>query len=64
MLLIPAFELGLWNTWIFMLGYFLPYLLWSLTAESKAVSKKMKEASIPLKHEKVMKISFVSFIKE
>jgi protein-S-isoprenylcysteine O-methyltransferase Ste14 len=59
MSLIPAFEIGMWNAWIFMLGYFLPYLLWCLTSQGKAVSKKMKETSVPVKHERTVSISFM-----
>lgn len=59
MSLIPAFEIGLWNAWIFMLGYFLPYILWSFTSRGKAVSKKMKETEMPVKHEKIMAKTFM-----
>jgi len=52
---IPAFELGLWNAWIFMIGFLLPPILSILFTKSKATSKKWA-VSVPIKHEKLLNV--------
>ena len=55
MSLIPAFELGLWNAWIFMIWtIIIPILLNSVIIE-KGVSKILR-TSVPMKYEKPLNI--------
>jgi protein-S-isoprenylcysteine O-methyltransferase Ste14 len=52
---VPAFELGLWNAWIFVLcGYFVPFLLMS-GSTGKAALKRLN-VSVPIQHEKVFNV--------
>jgi protein-S-isoprenylcysteine O-methyltransferase Ste14 len=53
--LIPAFEIGLWNAWIFMIGFLLPPFISILYGKGKATSKKWM-VSVPIKHEKLLNI--------
>lgn len=55
MSLIPAFEIGLWNAWIFMIGFLLPPLISILYGKGKTTSKKWM-VSVPIKHEKLLNI--------
>ena len=53
--LIPAFEIGLWNAWIFMIGFLLPLFISILHSKGEATSKKWM-VSVPIKHEKLLNI--------
>jgi len=53
--LIPAFEIGLWNAWIFMIGFLLPPFISILHSKGKATSKKWM-VSVPIRHEKLLNI--------
>ena len=55
MSLIPAFELGFWNAWIFMIGFLLPPIISILCSKGKATSKRWA-VSVPIKHEKLLNI--------
>ena len=52
MSLIPIFEIGLWNAWIFMIGFLLPPILFS---KGEATSKRWT-VSVPIKHEKLLNV--------
>ena len=55
MSLIPEFELGLWNAWIFMIcGYLVPFIL-IFGSKGKNTSKRLN-VSVPIKHEKLLNI--------
>jgi len=59
--LIPAFELGLWNAWIFMIWtIIIPILLNSVIIE-KGVSKILR-TSVPMKYEKTLNIISMSAV--
>lgn len=49
---IPAFELGVWNAWIFMVYVILinvlPYLIFKMRPSSKEIVKKVTNPDIPL----------------
>jgi protein-S-isoprenylcysteine O-methyltransferase Ste14 len=55
MSLIPAFEIGLWNAWIFMVGFLLPPFISILFGKGKASSKRWN-VSVPIKHEKLLNV--------
>ena len=55
MSLVPAFELGLWNAWIFMIGFLLPPILSTYCSKGKATSKRWN-VSVPIKHEKLLNV--------
>jgi len=55
MSLIPAFEIGIWNAWIFIIGFLLPPILSILCSKGKATSKKWM-VSVPIKHEKLLNV--------
>ena len=55
MSLIPTFELGLWNAWIFMIGFLLPPFISILCGKGKATSKKWM-VSVPIKNEKLLNV--------
>jgi len=55
MSLIPTFEIGLWNAWIFMIGFLLPPIISILWSTGKATSKKWA-VSVPIKHEKLLNV--------
>ena len=55
MSLIPAFEIGLWNAWIFMVGFLLPPFISILFGKGKASSKRWN-VSVPITHEKLLNI--------
>ena len=62
MSLIPVFEIGIWNAWIFMIGFLLPPIISILLTKSKETSKKWT-VSVPIKHEKLLNIiSTVIFV--
>ena len=52
---IPAFELGLWNAWIFMIWLIALPILSSFTIKEKGVSKKLR-TSVPMKYEKMLNV--------
>ncbi|MFE3845518.1 methyltransferase family protein [Thermoplasmatota archaeon] len=52
---IPAFEIGLWNAWIFMIWTIVTPILLSLIIKEKGVSKILR-TSVPMKHEKTLNI--------
>jgi protein-S-isoprenylcysteine O-methyltransferase Ste14 len=68
MSLIPAFELGVWNAWLFMLYVIfinvLPYLLSLVRPIYKEVVQKVTGPDIPLNktEEKLGKIMFLVFV--
>jgi len=51
MSLTPAFEIGLWNAWIFMILFYLPILIFSI--KGKTTSKRLA-VSVPIKHERLL----------
>lgn len=51
----PAFEIGLWNAWIFMICFFLPPITSILGSKGKATSKRLA-VSVPIKHEKLLNV--------
>jgi len=55
MSLIPSFEIGLWNAWIFMIWTIVTPILLSLIIKEKGVSKILR-TSVPMKHEKTLNI--------
>ncbi len=55
MSLVPAFELGFWNAWIFMIGFLLPPIISILYSRGKATSKRWA-VSVPIKHEKLLHV--------
>ena len=55
MSLIPAFELGLWKAWIFMIWFFLPPIISILGSKGKATSKRLA-VSVPIKHENLLNV--------
>jgi len=61
MSLIPAFEVGLWNAWIFMIWTIVTPILLSLIIKEKGVSKILR-TSIPMKHEKTLNIISMSAV--
>ena len=52
---IPAFEIGIWNAWIFMIWTIVTPILLSLIIKEKGVSKILR-TSVPMKHEKTLNI--------
>jgi protein-S-isoprenylcysteine O-methyltransferase Ste14 len=55
MSLIPVFELGLWNAWIFMSGFLLPPVISIICCKENATSKRWA-VSVPLKHETLLNV--------
>jgi protein-S-isoprenylcysteine O-methyltransferase Ste14 len=55
MSLIPAFELGLWNAWIFMIWTIVIPILLNFIIKEKGVSKILR-TSVPMKYEKSLNI--------
>ena len=55
MSLIPAFEIGIWNAWIFMIWPIISPLLSSITIKEKGVSKRLR-ISAPMKYEKILNV--------
>jgi len=55
MSLIPAFELGVWNAWIFMIGVYLVPFISILSSKGKTTSKRLN-VSVPIKHEKLLNV--------
>ena len=55
MSLVPAFELGLWNAWIFMLWLIISPFLSSIIVKEKDISKKLR-VSAPMKYEKILNV--------
>jgi len=55
MSLIPEFELGVWNAWIFMIGVYLVPFISILGSKGKTTSKRLNE-SVPIKHEKLLNV--------
>ncbi|TKY92554.1 MAG: isoprenylcysteine carboxylmethyltransferase family protein [Candidatus Methanomarinus sp.] len=51
----PAFEIGLWNAWIFMICFLLPPIISILVDKGKASSKRLN-VSVPIKHEKLFNV--------
>jgi len=52
---IPAFELGLWNAWIFMIWLIVTPILSSFLNKKKGVTKLLR-TSVPMKYEKTLNI--------
>ena len=52
---IPAFEIGFWNAWIFMIWLIISPFLSSIVIKGKEVSKRLR-ASAPMKHEKMLNV--------
>ena len=61
MSLIPSFEIGLWNAWIFMIWTIVTPILLSLIIKEKGLSKILR-TSIPMKHEKTLNIVSMSAV--
>ena len=57
MSLIPDFEIGFWNAWIFMIWLILFPVITGNISKFKEVSKRITK-SVPIKHEK--KLNFIS----
>jgi len=55
MSIMPAFEIGLWNAWIFMICILLPPIISILAGKGKASSKRL-DVSAPIKHEKLFNV--------
>ena len=55
MSVIPEFELGLWNAWIFMIGVYLVPFISILSSKGKTTSKRLN-VSVPIKHEKLLNV--------
>jgi len=55
MVLIPAFEIGIWNAWIFMIWPIVTPILSSFIIKEKGVLKKLR-TSVPMKYEKSLNI--------
>jgi protein-S-isoprenylcysteine O-methyltransferase Ste14 len=53
--LIPAFEIGLWNAWIFMIWLVISPLLLNIIIKEKDVSKRLR-ASAPMKYENFLNV--------
>jgi len=53
MSLMPDFELGLWNAWIFMICSYLPLIISIFGSKGKTTSKRLA-VSVPIKHEKLL----------
>jgi protein-S-isoprenylcysteine O-methyltransferase Ste14 len=59
---IPIFELGIWNAWIFMVGFLIPPVLSILYGKGNEASKRWA-VSVPIKGEKILNvISTVIFV--
>lgn len=55
MSLMPAFEIGLWNAWIFIICILLPPIISIIVGKGKASSKRLN-VSTPIKHEKLLNV--------
>jgi len=55
MSLIPEFELGLWNAWIFIIWFYLVPFLSMLGSKGKAALKRLN-VSVPIQHEKLFNV--------
>ena len=55
MSLVPAFELGVWNAWIFMICVYLVPFISILSSKGKTTSKRLN-LSVPIKHEKLLNV--------
>jgi protein-S-isoprenylcysteine O-methyltransferase Ste14 len=55
MSLIPAFEIGIWNAWIFVIGYLLPPIISILCSRGKETLKRWN-ISVPIRHEKLLNV--------
>ena len=55
MSLIPDFELGVWNAWIFIICVYLPPFISILGSKGKTTSKRLN-VSVPIKHEKLLNV--------
>ena len=55
MSLLPAFEIGIWNAWIFMIWTIAAPILSSLIIKKKGVSKLLR-TSVPMKYEKTLNV--------
>jgi protein-S-isoprenylcysteine O-methyltransferase Ste14 len=55
MSLIPAFEIGIWNAWIFMIWTIISPILFSIVIKEEGISKRLR-ASAPMKHEKILNV--------
>jgi protein-S-isoprenylcysteine O-methyltransferase Ste14 len=61
MSLIPAFEIGIWNAWIFMIWLILLPILSTFIIKEKGVSKRLK-TSVPMRYEKSLNIVSTSAV--
>ena len=55
MSLVPAFEIGIWNAWIFMIWTIVTPIFLSFIIKEKGVSKILR-TSVPMKYEKTLNI--------
>jgi protein-S-isoprenylcysteine O-methyltransferase Ste14 len=61
MSLVPAFEIGIWNAWIFMIWLILLPILSTFIIKEKGVSKRLK-TSVPMRYEKSLNIVSTSAV--
>lgn len=52
---VPAFEIGIWNSWIFMIWILILPIISSVTIKEKGVSKILRK-SVPMKFEKSLNV--------
>jgi len=52
---IPAFEIGIWNAWIFMIWLVISPILSNVIIKEKDVSKRLR-ASAPMKYETILNV--------
>ena len=55
MSLIPAFEIGIWNAWIFMIWTIVTPIISSYIIKEKGISKILR-TSVPMKYEKSLNV--------
>ena len=55
MSIIPPFEIGIWNAWIFTIWLIISPFLSSIAIKEKEVSKELR-ISAPMKHEKILNV--------
>ena len=54
--LVPEFELGVWNAWIFMICSYLVPMILIFGSKGKTSLKKRLNVSVPIKHEKLLNV--------
>jgi protein-S-isoprenylcysteine O-methyltransferase Ste14 len=61
MSLIPSFEIGIWNAWIFMIWLIISPILSSIAIKGKEETKRLR-ASATIKHEKMLNVISMSAV--